>query len=115
MKRDIGLFIDDILDSVQNIKDFTKNVNKEKFLNSRLIQSAVSRELEIIGEAVKNIPEEIRRKYPALPWKDIAGFRDILTHSYFGVSVDKIWNVIEKDLDELEKQIKKVQVEEGVE
>ncbi len=115
MKRDIGLFIDDILESIQNIKDFTENINKEKFLKDKLRQSAVCRELEIIGEAVKNIPEEIRKKYPRLPWKEIAGFRDVLSHSYFGVSIEKIWNVVENDLTELEKQIRKVQVGEGAE
>jgi len=115
MKRDIGLFIDDILESIQNIRDFTENINKEKFLKDKLRQSAISRELEIIGEAVKNIPEEIRKKYPFLPWKEIAGFRDVLSHSYFGVSIEKIWNVVENDLTELEKQIRKVQVEEGAE
>ena len=115
MKRDIGLFIDDILESIQNIRDFTENINKEKFLKDKLRQSAISRELEIIGEAVKNIPEEIRKKYPRLPWKEIAGFRDVLSHSYFGVSIEKIWNVVENDLTELEKQIRKVQVEEGAE
>jgi len=115
MKRDIGLFIDDILESIQNIRDFTENINKEKFLKDKLRQSAISRELEIIGEAVKNIPEEIRKKYPFLPWKEIAGFRDVLSHSYFGVSIEKIWNVVENDLTELEKQIRKVQVGEGAE
>lgn len=115
MKRDIGLFIDDILESIKNIKDFTKNIDKEKFLKDKLRQSAVSRELEIIGEAVKNIPEEIRKKYSFLPWKEIAGFRDVLSHSYFGVSIEKIWNVVENDLNELEKQIKKLQISEGVE
>ena len=114
MKRDIGLFIDDILESINNIKDFTNRIDKEKFLKDKLRQSAVSRELEIIWEAVKNIPEEVRKKYPFLPWKNIAGFRDILSHSYFGVSIEKIWNVVERDLSELEKQIKKIKIEEGI-
>jgi uncharacterized protein with HEPN domain len=108
MKRDIGLFIEDILDSIKNIEDFTIGLNKEKFSKDNLRQSAVIRQLEIIGEAVKNIPLSFREKYSKIPWKDIAGFRDILSHAYFGISVDRVWNIIEKDLPNLKKEIEKI-------
>jgi len=109
MKRDIGLFIEDILDSINNIKEFTKEVNEEKFLKDKLRQSAVIRQLEIMGEAVKNIPSDFREKYPNVPWKEIAGFRDILSHAYFGISMNRVWNIIERDLPGLKQEIEKIE------
>ena len=108
MKRDIGLFIDDILDSIKNIEKFMKGLNKEKFSKDNLRQSAIIRQLEIIGEAVKNIPSSFREKHPKIPWKDIAGLRDILSHAYFGVNMDRVWNIVEKDLPTLKREIEKI-------
>ncbi len=108
MIRDINLFIADILNSIKNIEDFAKQLNKEKFSRDILRQSAIIRQLEIIGEAVKNIPDSFREKHPTIPWKEIAGFRDILSHAYFGVNIDRVWNIIEKDLSDLKKEIKKI-------
>lgn len=108
MKRDTRLFIEDILESIKNIEDFTSGLDKEKLSKDRLRQSAVIRQLEIIGEAVKNIPTSFRDKYPNIPWRKIAGFRDILSHVYFGVSMGRVWNIIEKDLPNLKKEIEKV-------
>ena len=110
MKRDVGLFIDDILKSIQNIEDFSKGLNKERFSKDNLRQSAIIRQLEIIGEAVKSIPFSIKEKYPKVPWKEIAGFRDVLSHAYFGVSMDRIWNIIKKDLLFLKKEIEKIKI-----
>ena len=108
MKRDIGLFIEDILNSIKNIEEFTKGLNKEKFSKDNLRQSAVIRQLEIIGEAAKNVPLSFREKYSNIPWKDIAGFRDILSHAYFGVNMNRVWNILEKDLPALKKEIEKI-------
>jgi len=108
MKRDIGLFIEDILNSIKNIEEFTKGLNKEKFSKDNLRQSAVIRQLEIIGEAAKNVPLSFREKYSNIPWKDIAGFRDILSHAYFGGNMNRVWNILEKDLPALKKEIEKI-------
>lgn len=110
MKRDIGLFIEDILESIKNIEEFTKKLNREKFSLDKLRQSATIRQLEVIGEAVKNIPDSFRKKYPNIPWKDIAGFRDILSHAYFGVNIDRIWNITEKDLPRLKREIMGIKI-----
>ena len=108
MKRDPQLFIDDVKESIKNIEDFTKGLNKEKFSKDKLRQSAVIRQLEIVGEAVKNIPSNIKEKNSKIPWKDIASFRDVISHAYFGVNMDRVWNIIEQDLPKLKKEIEKL-------
>ena len=70
-----------------------------------LIQDAVIRRLEIIGEAVKNIPFSFRKEYPKIPWKKISGLRDILIHEYFGVDMRLVWRITKKDMPEFKKRI----------
>lgn len=110
MKRDIGLYVDDIKDSINNILLFIKGIDKAKFLSDRLRQSAVARELEIIGEAAKNVPDSFREKYPSIPWNDIAGFRDVLSHAYFRVDLEMVWKIVEQDLPVLKKEIGKIKI-----
>ena len=112
MKRGIGLFIEDILNSIKNIEEFSKSLDKEKFSKDILRQSAIIRQLEIIGEAAKNIPDSFREKYPKIAWKDIAGVRDILSHAYFGVNLDRVWKIIETDLPKLKKEISRIKISE---
>jgi len=66
------------------------------------------RRLEVIGEAVKNLPLDFREKYPNIDWKKIAGLRDVLIHAYFGVSLERIWVIVKDDLPDLKKKIKKI-------
>ena len=108
MKRDLILFLDDILDSINAIQEFSKGMKKKELLSNRLKQSAIVREIEIMGEAVKNIPSSFREKHPDIPWAKIAGMRDIIIHGYFRVDLDAVWNVIEKDLPSLKKGIEKI-------
>ena len=108
MKRDLTLFLDDILESINLIEKYIKNVDFLEFSKKTNIQDSVIRRIEIIGEATKNIPQHFREKYPIVPWKEIAGMKDIITHAYFGIKLDKIWNVIKKDLPKLKKEINKV-------
>jgi uncharacterized protein with HEPN domain len=112
MKRDINLFIQDILESIKDIESFSKGLTKEKFIIDKLKQNAIIRSLEIIGEAAKNVPESFREKYSDIPWRKIAGFRDILSHAYFGVSMDRVWKIIETDLPKLKVEIEKIKVDE---
>ena len=111
MKRDIRLFIEDIINSIKNIEEFSKGLTQDEFLKDKLKQRAIERELGIIGEAVKNIPESLKNKYPEIRWRGIAGFRDILSHAYFGVIAERIWKIIKEDIQILEKQMLKIKKE----
>ena len=101
-------YIQHIRDAIKDIESFTKNLTKEQFLKNKLRQSAVVRQLEIIGEATKNIPENFRKKYPETKWKKIAGTRDKISHHYFDVNLSIIWDIIENDLPILKEQIKDI-------
>ncbi|MCH8329315.1 MAG: DUF86 domain-containing protein [Nanoarchaeota archaeon] len=105
MKKDSSIFIEHILENIEDIESFTKNVNKKSFLENKEKQNAVIRSLEIIGEAVKNIPQSIKVKYPKTPWKEIAGTRDKISHHYFGVDLVLIWKIVKENLSELKKEM----------
>lgn len=83
-------------------------MNKEELFSNRLKQSAIVREIEIIGEAVKNISESLKIKYKQVEWKDIASTRDKMIHNYFGIDLEIIWGIIKEDIPILENQIKKI-------
>ncbi len=90
MKRD-EIYLKHIIDAIDNIEAFIGKMDKNEFVKSKLVQSAVIRQLEIIGEAVKNVSSHLRKSYSDIPWKDIAGLRDKLIHEYFGVDVQLVW------------------------
>ena len=108
MKRDLNLFLQDILKNIESIERSVNNLIESSFQKDEDKIDANIRRLEIIGEAVKNIPENFRKKYPEVPWKDVAGFRDILIHGYFGVELKRVWNIIKNDLPVLKKQVKEI-------
>lgn len=108
MKRDLKIFIEDILISIKDIDIFLAEINKEAFLLDRLRQKAVLMCLETIGEAVKNIPDDFRQKYPKIEWKKIAGTRDNIIHRYFDTNLDLTWDIIKNDLPVLKKQIQQI-------
>ncbi|HPI20831.1 MAG TPA: DUF86 domain-containing protein [Candidatus Kapabacteria bacterium] len=108
MKRDLLLFLNDIKNSTADIIDFTHDIDYKRFINDKKTIYAVIRALEIIGEAAKKIPISLRKKYPEIEWKNMAGIRDILIYEYFGVNISIIWNVIENKLPLLLNNIEKV-------
>jgi len=107
-KRDITLFLQDIIDSIEKIRIYTQGMSYEDFLQDDKTKDAVIRNLEIIGEVAKNIPKEIREKYPEVDWKSAIGMRDRIIHGYFGVSFLIVWETIKKDLPDFESKIRKV-------
>lgn len=110
MKEDL-VFIEHILDSINAIEEFSKNINKEKLESDRLKQSAIVREIEIIGEAVKHISINLKNNHPEVEWKEIAGTRDKMIHHYFGVDLDIVWNIVKINLPELKSKMLKIKGE----
>ena len=110
-EKDDLVFINHILDSIDAIENFSKNISKERLIPNRLKQSAIVREIEIIGEAVKNISESLKNKHQEIEWKDIVATRAKMIHHYFGVDLNIIWNIIKKDIPTLKKQIEKIKKE----
>ncbi len=103
-KNDL-LFLEHILESINAIEKFSKGLSPEKLISNRLKQSAIVREIEIIGEAAKNISESLKDGYKEVKWRDIAGTRDKMIYHYFGVNMNIVWGIITEDLPILKKQI----------
>lgn len=103
--REIRDFIFDIQESITDIQNFVVDMTFDNFASDRKTINAVIRSLEIIGEATKKIPDEVRQKYSDVPWKEIAGMRDKLIHNYFGVDLEIVWETIKYDLNDLDRAV----------
>jgi uncharacterized protein with HEPN domain len=108
MNRNSLLYLQDILSAIERIENFTINYDYTLFRSDEKTSSAVIRQLEIIGEAVKRIPDEMTRDYQQIPWKQVAGMRDRLIHFYFGVDYEIIWKTIKERIPEFKKIIIKM-------
>lgn len=108
MKRDYSLYLKDILAAFNSIEDFVKGLNFEEFTADDKTSSAVIRKFEIIGEATKQLPEELRNKYPDIPWKEMAGMRDRLIHFYFGIDYKLVWETIKTRIPTIKMHIKNI-------
>ena len=104
-KRKPDVYLQDILESINQIEDYLDGVLENEFYQNSEKQDAVLRRLEIIGEAVKHISDDIRDEYGEIPWRKIAGMRDIIIHEYFGVTLSMIWVVTQRDLPDLKSKI----------
>ena len=111
MEKSIKVYLQDILDSIIKVEEYTtdKAVTKTGFLEDVQNQDSVLRRLEIIGEASKKIPQAFRRQHPQVPWKAMAGLRDVLIHGYDQVNIHRVWQVIVKDLPKLKTELLKIQ------
>jgi len=107
-ERDIRLYLDDILEAIGKIEKYTESLDYEQFRKDEKTGDAVIRNFSVIGEAVKQVPPSIRKKYPDIPWKIIAGMRDKLVHEYFGIRYDVVWETIESRLPSLRIAVKKI-------
>ena len=111
MSRDVITFLEDILTAIDDLTTFTAALDFEDFKQDRKTVYAVTRALEIMGEATKNIPDNVRQAYPQTPWKQIAGMRDKLIHSYFSVNVITLWKAAHQDAPQLREIIAKIKDE----
>jgi len=107
--RDYKLYIKDILQECENIRIFTKNISYEEFTSNLEKVYAVAKAFENIGEAVKQLPDDIITQYPTIPWSEIAKMRDVLTHHYFGLDDKVLWDTLDNDFIEFENIIKEIE------
>jgi uncharacterized protein with HEPN domain len=106
-KREYIHFIEDIAHAVDKIENYTKDMDYEEFSENEMVIDAVIRNFEVIGEAVNNIPDEIKGKYPDVEWSEAVGFRNVLIHNYFGLDIESVWDTIKGNIPGLKKNIKK--------
>lgn len=107
-KRNDDAFLQDILEAASRIATYTAEMTYEGFLKDIRTQDAVVRNLEIVGEATKNLSTGLRTQHPHIPWENMAGVRDKLIHHYFGVNLDIVWHIVTTDLPAAASQIKKI-------
>jgi uncharacterized protein with HEPN domain len=98
-------YLHHILDAIARIQSYCEGFDEAGFQKNQLVQDAVIRQFEIIGEAAKNLTVELKQKTAHIPWKAIAGTRDVLIHQYFGVDIDSIWQYVIVDLPELKREV----------
>ena len=113
MKKRYLISLQDILESLNRIDTYTEGVEYDSFSNNQMLIDAVIRNLEIIGEAARNVPKEIKDKYSEIPWKKMIALRNILIHEYFGVDESIVWEIIKTNLPEVRPNILKAIQEEG--
>lgn len=111
MSKNIRVYLEDILESVGKVEEYTQGLTLAVFERDTERQDAVIRRLAIIGEAVKRLPVDIREKYPDIPWRQIAGMRDMLIHEYSSVSLDRVWDVVTHHLAALKSITEKILAE----
>jgi uncharacterized protein with HEPN domain len=109
--RDIRLFVDDIIESIDAISEFTKDISYETYISDRKTYSATLREFIVIGEAIVNIPDDIKERFPGIEWQLIKDFRNFIVHEYFGIDNRIVWDAIVIELPLLRKEVLKLAAE----
>lgn len=105
MKRRFDLYLKDILEAIERVQEYVGSKDIEEFIKEKIMVDAVLRNLEVIGEAATQLQEEIKKKYPTIPWRDIQDFRIVVAHHYWKVNQQRIWDIIEHKLDSLKEQV----------
>lgn len=108
MKKDDTVYLLHILDAIDLIDEYTKGMSENEFLSNSMAHDAVVRQIEIVGEAARNVSTEFQEKYPKLPWAKMVGIRNKIIHEYFNINYSIVWDTIKDDLPLLKKSIKKI-------
>ena len=108
MNRDYKLFIKDIIDAMTSIEEFVESMTLDELKEDEKTSSAVIRKFEVIGEAAKYISDEVKEKHKEVPWKSMAGMRDRLIHTYFGIDYDLVWSAIKTEIPKVKPKLKKI-------
>jgi uncharacterized protein with HEPN domain len=108
MQRDYRAYLEDILEAAGAAREFVAGMGKDELTKDRRTRDAVVRNLEIIGEAAKKLPAQMRPDHPEVEWKKIAGLRDILVHDYFGIDMDIVWDIVQNKLPVLVEQVQRI-------
>jgi len=106
--RELRDYLNDILEMIEDIRNFTEGISYEELENNKKTLYAVIRCLEVLGEAVKKIPNYIKEEYPKIAWQEIAGMRDKLIHEYFGIDIEMVWDTIQEDLSSLKETVTRI-------
>ena len=107
-ERDYLLFLEDILNAIEKIEIYTKELSFEDFCANSMAADAVIRNFEVIGEATNNVLEKIKKKYPNVEWKEATGFRNVLIHDYFGIDLESVWDTIKNNIPSFKRHIAEV-------
>jgi uncharacterized protein with HEPN domain len=102
------VFLRHIADAIVQIEAYTAGLSYAEFTQNRLVQDGVVRQLEVIGEASRNLSDELRSQHPNLPWKQIVGLRNRLIHAYFDINLGIIWDIVQADIPELKARVAEV-------
>lgn len=108
MNPNVLIYVRDILENMQDAEEFIQGMSYEQFVADKKTANAVLRSIEVIGEATKNVPDNVRAQYPQVPWKEMAGMRDKVIHSYFDVDKEIVWLVVKERIPALRPFVEQI-------
>ncbi len=108
MMKDDSVYLRHILDAFAQIDRYMDGISHEEFFSNNLIQDGVIRQLEVMGEATRNLSEDLRNNYPQIPWRQMIGLRNRMIHAYFNIDLQILWEIIETDLPDLKSEIARI-------